>query len=130
MEELKIAIKKMKTKGDKESVLQFLNQAMKLIPPSDDYGVTLVKKGVHEYVLDRKGVVIVSLSQDEYLPFFSAEQKRIDTDKVPDDVIKEIKLKWKEILDQLRDYALDYSKFDKKYLKIADDINGVLFENL
>jgi len=130
MEELKLAIKKMKTRGDKESVLQFLNEAMKLIPPSDDYGVTLVKKGVHEYVLDRKGVVIVSLSQDEYLPFFSAEQKRIDTDKIPDDVIKEIKLKWKEILDQLRDYALDYSKFDKKYLKIADDINGVLFENL
>jgi len=130
MEELKLAIKKMNTKGDKESVLQFLSQAMKLIPPSDDYGVTLVKKGVHEYVLDRKGVVIVSLSQDEYLPFFSAEQKRIDTDKIPDDVIKEIKLKWKEILDQLRDYALDYSKFDKKYLKIADDINGVLFENL
>ena len=130
MEELKLAIKKMKTKGDKESILNFLREAMKLIPPSDDYGVSLVKKGVHEYVLDRKGVVIVSLSQDEYLPFFSAEQKRIDLDKIPDDVLKDIKLKWKEILDQLRDYALDYSKFDKKYLKIADDINGVLFENL
>ena len=130
MEELKLAIKKMKTKGDRESVLLFLQEVMKLLPPSDDYGVNLVRKGVHEYVLDRKGVIIISLSEDEYLPFFSAAQKRIDLDKIPDEIIKEIKLKWKEILDQIRDYALEYSKFDKKYLKIADEINNVLFENL
>ena len=130
MEELKLAIKKMKMKGDKESVLKFLQEVMKLLPPSDDYGVTLARRGVHEYVLDRRGVIIISLSQDEYLPFFSAEHKRIDLDKIPDEVIKEIKTKWKEILDQLRDYALEYSKFDKKYLKIADEVNGVLFENL
>jgi len=130
MEELKLTIKKMKMKGDKESVLEFLQEVMKLLPPSDDYGVTLARKGLHEYVLDRRGVIIVSLSEDEYLPFFSAEQKRIDLDKIPDEVIKDIKSKWKEILDQLRDYALEYSKFDKKYLKIADEVNGVLFENL
>lgn len=130
MEELKLALKKMKTKGDRESVLMFLKEVMKLLPPSDDYGVNLVRKGLHEYVLDRKGVIIISLSEDEFLPYFSAVQKRIDLDKIPDDVIKEIRLKWKEILDQVRDYALEYSKFDKKYLKIADEINNVLFENL
>lgn len=130
MEELKIIIKKMRTKGDKEIIIQFLKEIMKLLPPSDDYGVTLTKKGVHEYVLDRRGVVIVSLSQDEFLPYFSAEHKRVEFEKIPDEVLKDIKNKWKEILDQLRDYALEYSKFDKKYLKLADDINGVLFENL
>ncbi|MBP1358312.1 MAG: hypothetical protein JZD40_07530 [Sulfolobus sp.] len=130
MEELKIIIKKMRTKGDKETIIKFLKEIMKLLPPSDDYGVTLTKKGVHEYVLDRRGVVIVSLSQDEFLPYFSAEHKRVEFDKIPDEVLKDIKNKWKEILDQLRDYALEYSKFDKKYLKLADDINGVLFENL
>lgn len=117
-------------KGDRESVYEFLKEVMKLLPPSDDYGITLAKKGVHEYVLDRQGVVVISLSEDEFLPYFSANHKRIELDKIPEDVIKEIKTKWKDILDQLRDYALEYSRLDKKFSKVADDINGVLFENL
>ncbi|BFI76223.1 hypothetical protein [Sulfurisphaera ohwakuensis] len=130
MSELAVSLRKMKSKGDKESVLQFLREIMKLIPPSDDFGISLSKKGVHEYVLDRNGVVVISLSEDEFLPFFSANHKRIELDKIPDDVLRDIKVNWKNILDQLRDYALEYSKLDKKYLKVADEINGVLFENL
>ncbi|BFH72628.1 hypothetical protein SJAV_05720 [Sulfurisphaera javensis] len=130
MNELSQSLKKMKIKGDKESILQFLREVMRLLPPSDDFGITITKKGVHEYVLDRQGIVVISLSEDEFLPYFSANHKRIDIDKVPDDVLKEVKEKWKEILDQLRDYAIEYSKLDKKFLKVADEVNGVIFENL
>lgn len=130
MSELSVLLRKMRNKGDKESILQFLMEIMKLIPPSDDFGISLSKKGVHEYVLDRHGVIVISLSEDEFLPFFSANHKRIDLDKIPDDVLRDIKVNWKSILDQLRDYALEYSKLDKKYLRVVDEINGVLFENL
>lgn len=130
MNELSIALKNMKNKGTKETIINFLKEVMKLLPPSDDYGISLAKKGTHEYMLDRRGIVVISLSEDEFLPYFSANHKRIDLDKIPDDVLKEIKLNWKNILDQLRDYALEYSRLDKKYLKVADEINSVLFENL
>ena len=130
MEELISAIKKMKTKGDKESVIDFLKIVMKLIPPSDDIGISLAKKGTHEYVLDRRGLAIISLSEDEYLPFFSASEKRVELDSLPDDVAKIVRNNWKEILDQLRDYVLDYSKIDKRYSKVVDEITDAVFKNL
>ena len=130
MEELSLIIKKMKNKGDRDSVIEFLQAVMKLIPPSDDFGISIAKKGPHEYVLDRRGLAIISLSEDEYLPIFSASEKRIDINALPDDVIKSVKNNWKSILDQLRDYALEYSKIDKKYLKVVDEITDAIFKNL
>lgn len=120
----------MKLKGDKESTIDFLKTVARLLPPSDDYGISLTKKGVHEYVLDRRGVVIISLSLEEYLPIFSADSKRIEYNEIPEDVIKVIKTNWKQILGQLRDYLLEYSKIDKKYLEVADQVNSVIFENI
>jgi hypothetical protein len=130
MGELELVIKKMRTKGDKESVIEFLKTLMKLIPPTDDIGISLAKKGTHEYILDRKGLAIISLSEDEYLPFFSASEKRVELESLPDEVAKNIKNNWRNILDQLRDYVLDYSKIDKKYLKVVDEITDAVFKNL
>ncbi|AAY79567.1 hypothetical protein [Sulfolobus acidocaldarius] len=130
MSELQNVLKKMKLKGDKESTIDFLKTVARLLPPSDDYGISLTKKGVHEYVLDRRGVVIISLSLEEYLPIFSADSKRIEYNEIPEDVIKVIKTNWKQILGQLRDYLLEYSKIDKKYLEVADQVNSVIFENI
>jgi len=129
-EMLSDSLKKMLKKGDKESVLQFLKEVSSLLPPSDDFGISLAKKGVHEYILDRRGVAIISLSEDEYLPYFSANEKRIKLEDIPEDILLKVKDNWKEILDQLRDYLLDYGKIDKRYIKLADEVNSVIFENL
>jgi hypothetical protein len=123
-------VRELLKKGDKNTVILFLEEIRKLIPPSDDYGITLFRKGSYEYVLDRRGLVMISLNQDEYLPYFSARSKRIGIESLSEEMLKSIKNNWKDILAQLRDIALDYSKRDNKYLKVVDEITGVIFENL
>ncbi|MEM0373355.1 MAG: hypothetical protein QXV69_04395 [Sulfolobaceae archaeon] len=123
-------IAQIKRKWSREAVLKFLNEVRSLLPPSEDFGISLIKKGVHEYVLDKQGIVIISLNQDEYLPFFAARGKRIDLEKLSDDILLEISKNWRNIISQLRDILLEYGRRDDKYLKVAEEITGIIFENI
>jgi len=123
-------LNQIKRRRSREVILKFLKEIMELLPPSEDFGVTLVKKGTHEYVLDKHGVLIISLSQDEYLPFFSAKGRRIDLEKLSDEVISEIGNNWKNIISQVRDILLEYGRRDDKYLKIAEELTVLILENL
>nr|WP_276321673.1 hypothetical protein [Saccharolobus shibatae] len=100
----------------------------KYLPPSDDFSITLWKSGIYEYILDRNGVAIMRIAEDEYLPYMSAYEKRIDYSQLPDNLVNN--LDWKGVLRQLRDIALEYAKRDKNFDKIADMVNHVILENL
>ncbi len=122
-------IRKLTKEKNSENVLNFLHEVMKLLPPSDDFSIFLVKRGPHEYHLDRKGLFIQSISEDEYLPFLSGTEKRVDFSTLPEDALK--KIDQIEILKQLRDILLDFSRRGgEKYAKVAEQINAVIFQNL
>lgn len=107
-------------KKDKESVEEFISSLTKYFPPSDDVSITVLKKGSHEYVIDRRGMFVVSISQDEYLPFMSASEKRVTS--VPKDVMDKIISSWKDILVELLKLLEEYVK---KYPNLSAKLNEV-----
>ncbi|ACP34251.1 conserved hypothetical protein [Sulfolobus islandicus Y.G.57.14] len=125
---LENVINTLKRKKDKEVVIEFLKTVRKYLPPSDDFSITLWKSGIYEYILDRNGVAIMRIAEDEYLPYMSAYEKRMDYSQLPDNLVNN--LDWKGVLRQLRDIALEYAKRDKNFDKIADMVNHVILENL
>ncbi|MEM1600283.1 MAG: hypothetical protein QXW51_05690, partial [Sulfolobaceae archaeon] len=84
--------------------------------------------GIYEYILDRNGVAIVRVSEDEYLPYMTAYEKRIDYKQLPDNIVNNFD--WKAILKQLRDLALEYAKRDKNFEKIANMLNDAILKNI
>ncbi|WP_236749097.1 hypothetical protein [Acidianus manzaensis] len=108
---------------------EFLKAISSLMPPSDDISISLVKLGPHEYVLDRKGVSLVSTSLDEYLPYLSSNEKRIDYSQIPKAVKDRILADYKSILKQLYDILLSFSRRDKNYLTIVNQLGELLNEN-
>ncbi|MUN29294.1 hypothetical protein [Sulfuracidifex metallicus] len=114
---------------NKDNAIIFLKEVSKLIPPSDDFSIFLVKRGPHEYHLDRKGLFIQSVSEDEYLPFLSGSEKRVDFSSLPEDAVK--KIDYVDVLKQLRDILLDFSRRGgEKYTKMAEEVNILIFQNL
>jgi len=114
---------------NKDNAIIFLKEVSKLIPPSDDFSIFLVKRGPHEYHLDRKGLFIQSVSEDEYLPFLSGSEKRVDFSSLPEDTVK--KIDYVDVLKQLRDILLDFSRRGgEKYTKMAEEVNILIFQNL
>ncbi|WP_338603770.1 hypothetical protein V6M85_05020 [Sulfolobus tengchongensis] len=126
--QLETIINTLKRKKDKETIIEFLKTIRRYLPPSDDFSITLWKSGIYEYILDRNGVAIIRVAEDEYLPYMSAYEKRIDYSQLPENLLNN--LDWKGILKQVRDIALEYAKRDKNFDKIADMVNHVVLENL
>ena len=125
LEDILLNLKKNKSK---ENIIEFLKLIVKYFPPSDDFSITLWKSGIYEYILDRNGVAIVRVSEDEYLPYMTAYEKRIDYKQLPDSIVNNFD--WKAILKQLRDLALEYAKRDKNFEKIANMLNDAILKNI
>lgn len=111
------------------NVKEFLQIISSLLPSSDDVSITLVKIGTQEYVLDRNGVSVITTSLDEFLPFLSAKEKRLEYMQIPNSVKEKILSNYKDILKQLYDILLNYSKRDKRYSEIASKLGEFLNEN-
>jgi hypothetical protein len=127
-EELQHALSSLKRNKNKENVISFLKLIRKYFPPSDDFSITLWKSGIYEYVLDRRGIAILRVTEDEYLPYMSAYEKRLDFFQIPENLINNFD--WKSVLKQLRDIVLEYSKRDKNFVKIAEILNDVILKNI
>ncbi|MDT7861973.1 MAG: hypothetical protein RRA45_07145 [Saccharolobus sp.] len=127
-EELQHALSSLKRNKNKENVISFLKLIRKYFPPSDDFSITLWKSGIYEYVLDRRGIAILRVAEDEYLPYMSAYEKRLDFFQIPENLINNFD--WKSVLKQLRDIVLEYSKRDKNFVKIAEILNDVILKNI
>lgn len=123
------AVRKFLKEKNKDNAIFFMKEVSSLIPPSDDFSIFIIKRGPHEYHLDRKGLFIQSVSEDEYLPFLSGTEKRIDFSSFPEDAVK--KMDHIEVLKQLRDILLDFSRRGgEKYTKTAEEVNALIFENI
>ncbi|BDB98974.1 hypothetical protein [Saccharolobus caldissimus] len=127
-EELQHALSSLKRNKNKENVISFLKLIRKYFPPSDDFSITLWKSGIYEYVLDRRGIAMLRVAEDEYLPYMSAYEKRLDFFQIPENLINNFD--WKSVLKQLRDIVLEYSKRDKNFVKIAEILNDVILKNI
>ncbi|MEM0363184.1 MAG: hypothetical protein QXR34_00980 [Saccharolobus sp.] len=127
-DKLEDILRNLKKNKSKENIIEFLKLIVKYFPPSDDFSITLWKSGIYEYILDRNGVAIVRVSEDEYLPYMTAYEKRIDYKQLPDSIVNNFD--WKAILKQLRDLALEYAKRDKNFEKIANMLNDAILKNI
>ncbi|MEM0015821.1 MAG: hypothetical protein QW550_02655 [Saccharolobus sp.] len=127
-DKLEDILRNLKKNKSKENIIEFLKLIVKYLPPSDDFSITLWKSGIYEYILDRNGVAIVRVSEDEYLPYMTAYEKRIDYKQLPDNIVNNFD--WKAILKQLRDLALEYAKRDKNFEKIANMLNDAILKNI
>ncbi|MEM0091769.1 MAG: hypothetical protein QXF93_05970 [Saccharolobus sp.] len=127
-DKLEDILRNLKKNKSKENIIEFLKLIVKYFPPSDDFSITLWKSGIYEYILDRNGVAIVRVSEDEYLPYMTAYEKRIDYKQLPDNIVNNFD--WKAILKQLRDLALEYAKRDKNFEKIANMLNDAILKNI
>ncbi|MEM4884927.1 MAG: hypothetical protein QXO77_05450 [Saccharolobus sp.] len=127
-DKLEDILRNLKKNKSKENIIEFLKLIVKYVPPSDDFSITLWKSGIYEYILDRNGVAIVRVSEDEYLPYMTAYEKRIDYKQLPDNIVNNFD--WKAILKQLRDLALEYAKRDKNFEKIANMLNDAILKNI
>jgi hypothetical protein len=112
----------LRSQGSKENTIAFLMAISQLLPPSDDLALSLGKKGTHEYVVDRRGVAVITTSQDEYLPFFSAMEKRINYESIPPDILIKVAREPKELLVQLAKILKDFSKTHPKYSNLASEV--------
>ncbi|EZQ02100.1 MULTISPECIES: hypothetical protein [Acidianus] len=117
MEEIKRALKN-------GSIENLLNAVSSLLPPSDDVAIEIAKRGVHQYILDRRGFAMVSTNEDEYLPYLSSHEKRLTFSQLPKDVIREIDPK--KILSQLYDILNTYGARNKIYREIAEKVGSIL----
>jgi len=122
--ELKTALQEMLEKKDEPSVYNFIKCIVNLFPPSDDLSISVIKRGNYEYILDRKGLCLVSLAQDEYLPFFSAAEKRLTT--IPYDIQDYIVNNWKMILKELEKILDQYSKRESTYEKKLEEVKSLV----
>ena len=127
-DKLEDILRNLKKNKSKENIIEFLKLIVKYFPPSDDFSITLWKSGIYEYILDRNGIAIVRVSEDEYLPYMTAYEKRIDYKQLPDNIANNFD--WKAILKQLRDLALEYAKRDKNFEKIANMLNDAILKNI
>ncbi|MEM3329860.1 MAG: hypothetical protein QXD56_07390 [Saccharolobus sp.] len=127
-DKLEDILRNLKKNKSKENIIEFLKLIVKYLPPSDDFSITLWKSGIYEYILDRNGIAIVRVSEDEYLPYMTAYEKRIDYKQLPDNIVNNFD--WKAILKQLRDLALEYAKRDKNFEKIANMLNDAILKNI
>ncbi|MEM3281283.1 MAG: hypothetical protein QW440_04955 [Saccharolobus sp.] len=127
-DKLEDILRNLKKNKSKENIIEFLKLIVKYLPPSDDFSITLWKSGIYEYILDRNGVAIVRVSEDEYLPYMTAYEKRIDYKQLPDNIVNNFD--WKAILKQLRDLALEYAKRDKNFKKIENMLNDAILKNI
>ena len=127
-DKLEDILRNLKKNKSKENIIEFLKLIVKYFPPSYDFSITLWKSGIYEYILDRNGVAIVRVSEDEYLPYMTAYEKRIDYKQLPDSIVNNFD--WKAILKQLRDLALEYAKRDKNFEKIANMLNDAILKNI
>ncbi len=105
---LENVINTLKRKKDKEVVIEFLKTVRKYLPPSDDFSITLWKSGIYEYILDRNGVAIMRIAEDEYLPYMSAYEKRMDYSQLPDNLVNN--LDWKGVFKATKGYSLGVCK--------------------
>jgi hypothetical protein len=121
---LREALQEMLEKRNEVSVDNFIKCMINLFPPSDDLSISILKRGNYEYVLDRKGLCLVSLAQDEYLPFFSASEKRLTT--IPHDIVNYIANNWKIILKELEQILDQYSKRESKYKENLEEVKNLV----
>lgn len=129
--ELKEAILNVKRKGDKQSVVHFFKVLSSFVPPGEDYAVSVGAVGGYEYMVDRGGVILMSVTQDEYLPFFSARPKRVGFEDMPERIYKDAQRNLKTILEQFRNLMLEYRRrADRKTLPEIDEVLGVLVEDI
>jgi len=122
--ELKLALQEMLEKKDETSVYNFIKCVISFFPPSDDLSISILKRGNYEYILDRKGLCLVNLVQDEYLPFFSAEEKRLTT--IPHDISIYIANNWKVILKELEKILDQYSKRESLYKEKLEEVKNLV----
>ncbi|BBD73764.1 hypothetical protein HS1genome_2153 [Sulfodiicoccus acidiphilus] len=127
VDELKERLSRMKRKGDMESVIAMLQTMSSLMPPSEDFAISLGKRGQHEYLLDRGGPLLVTMTQEEYLPFLTGNQRRIRYDQIPEDVIRSVMSRPREVLDQLRDIYVEQSKRENVSSKL-DRLVAIIME--
>jgi len=127
MEELRDSLLYMKRKGDRESVLRVVRAISLILPRSEDVAVSLGKRGPHEYLLDYKGPLLVSTSQEEYLPFLTGNQRRIDFAQLPDEILKILSSKPRELLDQVRDILVEESR-RKDMSSTLDQLMQIILE--
>ncbi len=125
LDRLKSVLNRLKLR-DREAVKDFLKVIVTLLPPSTDYGIFLGKIGRQEYYLDFKGVSVVLLSEDEYLPYLSSNEVRKGIDELPEQVLNTVMTDYKRILKELLDQILDYAKTHKEYYEVYDRVNSVV----
>ncbi|BCU67584.1 hypothetical protein HS7_10210 [Sulfolobales archaeon HS-7] len=131
VEDFKNSLTRVKRNKDLKSSIAFLNSLSQVVPPGEDFAVTVGRVGGYEYMVDRHGGLIISATQDEYLPFFSARPKRVSVTDFPERILRDIPTNLKEILDGLRDAILEWRKTGSgEYLKLSDEILGVIVENV
>ncbi|MCG3108533.1 hypothetical protein L3N51_00815 [Metallosphaera sp. J1] len=123
LEQLKSSLNTLRLSGTKENLTKVLIEITKLLPPSDDVAITVGKKGTHEYVIDRKGLAIITTSQDEYLPFLSSSEKRISMEQLPDDVAKKVISDISSLLVQLRDILKAQARRNPSYGLLASEVD-------
>ncbi|ABP96223.1 MULTISPECIES: hypothetical protein [Metallosphaera] len=126
LENLKLSLDQLKLSGTKENLIKVLIEISKLLPPSDDVAITLGKKGTHEYVIDRRGLAIITTSQDEYLPFLSSSEKRISMEQLPDDVAKKVMSDISSLLIQLRDILKAQARRNPSYGSLASEVDLIV----
>ncbi|MGC9105234.1 MAG: hypothetical protein ACP5HQ_02255 [Thermoprotei archaeon] len=129
VEKLRISLTKIR-QGKPEAVREFLLAVSSLMPPSTDFGIQIGKRGKQEYYVDHKGFSVILLSEDEYLPYLSSKEIRVEPDKVPEDVLKQARQDYKRILRELLDSLMEYAKRHKEYYKLVEEVNGVVLQNL
>ncbi|MCH1770643.1 MULTISPECIES: hypothetical protein [Metallosphaera] len=126
LETLKLSLDQLKLSGTKENLIKVLIEISKLLPPSDDVAITVGKKGTHEYVIDRRGLAIITTSQDEYLPFLSSSEKRISMEQLPDDVAKKVMSDISSLLIQLRDILKAQARRNPSYGSLASEVDLIV----
>lgn len=125
LDRLKVVLNKLRI-GDKSVVKEFLELISSLLPPSTDYGLFLGKMGRQEYYLDFKGVSVVLLSEDEYLPYLSGNEIRKKVEELPGPIIDSVTSNFKNIIKDLLDQILDYAKTHKEYYGLYDRVSSVV----
>jgi hypothetical protein len=129
IEGLRVSIARM-LQGRIDAIRDFLTAVSSLMPPSTDFGIEIGRRGKQVYYVDFKGVSVVMLSEDEYLPYLSSKEVRLTIDKLPEDVLKQAKQDFKRILRELVDSIMEYSKRHKEYYKVADAVSEVVLQHL
>ncbi|BDC18961.1 hypothetical protein [Acidianus sp. HS-5] len=105
----------------------FLKRISSIMPPSDDVSISLGKLGLYEYIVDRKGFCLIQTAEDEYLPYLSSNEKRIEFHQIPKSLVD--KMDYTKVLEQLKAILEQFGRRDKKYLSLSKEI-GDLIETL